>query len=291
MIKIKKDIDFLIIAGPTAVGKTKTSLELARKYNGEVINGDSVQVYRQLDIGSAKIKKEEMGGIVHHLLDIRNPDEEYTVYDFKKDCEKKIKEIRSRDKLPIIVGGTGLYLKAVAYDYEFDQTLYQDKELLNELKNYSNQKLLSICEKNCQDNNIEIHQNNRNRLINYSYKTLKNIELKQKKLRKKNTQILFLNEKRAILYDKIGLRVDSMLQKGLLKEVEHFNKEWPSQRAIGYKEAHEFLSGEITEEEMIQKIKRNTRHFAKRQITWFLNQMDVDQYIRKGDVWEKLITH
>ncbi len=270
-MKIKQDIDFLVIIGPTGVGKTKLSIELAKQYNGEIINGDSVQVYKKLNIGSAKITKEEMGNIPHHLLSIKEPYEQYTVSDFKKDCNNKIQEIKNKNKLPIVVGGTGLYINAIIYNYSLlDQK--EDLDLKDKLQNYSNEKLYSIVKQACDDQGIEIHINNKKRLLSYAYKVLKNIPLKEN-LKMKNCQIISLSMDREKLYNNINNRVDQMINDGLVKEVKQFDSSWPSQTAIGYKEVHLYLQNKLTYEEMIDKIKQNTRNFAKRQITWANNQI------------------
>lgn len=272
-MEIKKGIDFLVIVGPTASGKTKLSIDIAKKYSGEIINGDSVQVYKGMDIGSAKIKEEEMEGIKHHLLSYKEADQEYSVYEFQKDCNNIIEEIKSRNKLPIIVGGTGLYINSVVYDYE-NLKEKEDKSLKNKLEKLSNEELYEIVEKKANLEDVEIHVNNRVRLINYAYKVKKNLPFKEEKT-KKNCQVICTEFKREELYERINKRVDIMLEEGLLDEVQKFDKNWPSQRAIGYKEVHKYFSGEIDYEKMIYSIKKNTRNFAKRQITWINNQLNI----------------
>ncbi len=272
-MNIKKDIDFLVIVGPTASGKTDLSIKLAKELNGEIINGDSVQVYKSMDIGSAKIKEKEKEGVIHHLLSYKNPDEEYSVYEFQRDCNEKIEEIKKKGKLPIIVGGTGLYINSIVYEYN-NLKEEEDKDLKAELKLKSNEDLFDIVKEEAKLNDIEIHVNNRVRLINYAYKIIKKIPLKEEMLQK-NCQIVSLDIRRDVLYDRINNRVDKMIEDGLVEEVKSFNSLWPSQKAIGYKEVHEYLEGIVTYEKMIYNIKKNTRNFAKRQLTWVRNKLDV----------------
>ncbi len=272
-MEIKKDIDFLVIVGPTASGKTDLSIKLAKKLNGEIINGDSVQVYKNMDIGSAKIKEEEKCQIKHHLLSYKNPDEDYSVYEFQKDCNKKIQEIKSKGKLPIVVGGTGLYINSIVYEYNNLKEI-EDKNLKEKLNLKSNEELFKIVKEEALKNDLEIHLNNRVRLINYAYKVLKEIPLKEEMIQK-NCQIISIDIDRDILYDRINKRVDKMILDGLIDEVKLFDDSWSSQKAIGYKEVHEYLNGMVSYEKMIYNIKKNTRNFAKRQLTWVRNKLDV----------------
>ncbi len=272
-MEIKKDIDFLVIVGPTASGKTDLSIKLAKKLNGEIINGDSVQVYKNMDIGSAKIKEEEKCQIKHHLLSYKNPDEDYSVYEFQKDCNKKIQEIKSKGKLPIVVGGTGLYINSIVYEYNNLKEI-EDKNLKEKLNLKSNEELFEIVKEEALKNDLEIHLNNRVRLINYAYKVLKEIPLKEEMIQK-NCQIISIDIDRDILYDRINKRVDKMILDGLIEEVKLFDDSWSSQKAIGYKEVHEYLNGMVSYEKMIYNIKKNTRNFAKRQLTWVRNKLDV----------------
>ncbi len=272
-MEIKKDIDFLVIVGPTASGKTDLSIKLAKKLNGEIINGDSIQVYKNMDIGSAKIKEEEKDQIEHHLLSYKNPNEDYSVYEFQKDCNKKIQEIKSKGKLPIVVGGTGLYINSIVYEYNNLKEI-EDKDLKEKLNLKSNEELFDIVKEEAQKNNLEIHKNNRVRLINYAYKVIKKLPLKEEMIQK-NCQIISIDINRDILYDRINKRVDQMILDGLIDEVKLFDSSWPSQKAIGYKEVHEYLEGIVSYEKMIYNIKKNTRNFAKRQLTWVRNKLDV----------------
>ncbi len=272
-MKIKKDIDFLVIVGPTASGKTDLSIKIAKELNGEIINGDSVQVYKKMDIGSAKITEEEKKGVKHHLLSYKNPEEEYSVYEFQKDCNQKIKEIRNRGKLPIVVGGTGLYINSIVYEYNNLKEV-EDKELKSKLNKKTNEELFELVKEEALKNDLEIHKNNRVRLINYAYKIIKKIPFKEEMVQK-NCQIISLDIDREVLYNRINHRVEKMIENGLIEEVKLFDSSWPSQKAIGYKEVHEYLNEKVSYDDMVYNIKKNTRNFAKRQLTWVRNKLDV----------------
>lgn len=265
----------LVITGPTAVGKTKLSIELAKKYNGEIINADAVQVYKGLDIGSAKVTEEEKEGIPHYLLSIKEVDEDYTIYHYQKDCREKIKEIQDRGKIPIIVGGTGLYIKAALYDYKLTEE--KEKDTYDNLTNEELYKKLTELDKD-----IIIDKNNRRRLIRaINYYKENNKSINKNKTDKLLYDALFigLTTDRQILYNKINKRVDKMIENGLIDEVKSFYdkgvKTKPLLNAIGYKEVYSYLDGNISKEEMIEKIKQNSRHYAKRQYTFFNNQLNV----------------
>lgn len=265
----------IVIAGPTAVGKTKLSIELAKKYNGEIINADAVQVYKGLDIGSAKVTDVEKENIMHHLFDIKEVDEEYTIYHYQQDCRKKINEIKEKGKTPILVGGTGLYIKSALYDYQLS------KETTNETyDNLSNNELYKELLK--LDENIKIDKNNRRRLIralNYYKENNKSINNNKTNKLLYDTIFIGLTVDRNILYEKINNRVDQMLEEGLLNEVKSFYdkkiRTKPLLNAIGYKEIYKYFDGEYTLEEAIEKIKQNSRHYAKRQYTFFNHQLPV----------------
>lgn len=265
----------LVITGPTAVGKTKLSIELAKKYNGEIINADAVQVYKGLDIGSAKVTEEEKEGIPHHLLSIKEVDEDYTIYHYQKDCREKIKEIQDRGKIPIIVGGTGLYIKAALYDYKLTEE--KEKDTYDNLTNEELYKKLTELDKD-----IIIDKNNRRRLIRaINYYKENNKSINKNKTDKLLYDALFigLTTDRQILYNKINKRVDKMIENGLIDEVKSFYdkgvKTKPLLNAIGYKEVYSYLDGNISKEEMIEKIKQNSRHYAKRQYTFFNHQLKI----------------
>lgn len=270
----------IVILGPTAVGKTKLSIKLAEIYNGEVINADSTQIYKDLNIATAKVTEEEKEGVIHHLINIKSIDEEYSVYDYQKDCRLKISEIQSRGKTPIIVGGTGLYIKAALYDYEF----FEESKTINDYDNYSNnelyEKLLSI------DPTTTIHKNNRKRII----RALNYYNSNNKKItdNKEGSKLLYdaifigLTTSRDILYDRINKRVDIMVNDGLIEEAEKLYKKGIRSKAvmtpIGYKELFQYFDGNKTIEEAINLIKQRSRRYAKRQYTWNNNQMNVNWF-------------
>ena len=262
----------IVITGPTAVGKTKLSIELAKKYNAEIINYDSVQVYKDMDIASAKVTKEEMDGVKHHLIDFKNYNEDYTVFDYQNDGRKKIEELQNDNKNIVLVGGTGLYIKALLYDYKFNK-----EEENNEYENYSIEelynKIMSI------DSSIIVDKNNKRRLI----RTLINLENNSISnngdvLLYKDVYFIGLETSRDILYDRINRRVDIMLENGLIDEAKYFyNKERTKavMTPIGYKELFDYFDNKCTLDEAVDKIKQNSRHYAKRQFTWFKNKMDI----------------
>lgn len=265
----------IVITGPTAVGKTKLSIELAKRYNGEIINADAVQVYKGLNIGSAKVTEEEKEDIPHHLFDIKEVDEEYTIYHYQKDCRKLIKEVQGRGKTPILVGGTGLYIKAALYDYkltEEKETNTYDNLTDEELYN----KLLEV------DKDIVIDKNNRRRLIraiNYYKENNKSINTNTTNKLLYDAIFIGLTTDRRILYDKINNRVDIMIKDGLLNEVKAFYdknvRTKPLLNAIGYREIYSYFDGNISLEEAINKIKQNSRHYVKRQYTFFNHQLPI----------------
>ena len=279
-------MDVLCIVGPTAVGKTKMSIELAKQLNGEIISGDSMQIYRGMDIGTAKATMDERQGIPHHLIDEKNPDEPYSVAAFQQTVRAKIEEIKSRGKLPIIVGGTGLYIKSVLYDYEFageSESKEVDEAKYGHLSNEElHAKLATIDEAGAKD----IHPNNRKRVIRaleiYETSGVKKSEMIEKQEHKMiyDACLIGLTDDRNVLYDRINKRVDTMYETGLVEEVkalfdEGIPAESQSIRAIGYKELYDYFKGFISLEESKELIKRNSRRYAKRQYTWFNNQMDV----------------
>lgn len=265
--------DIIVIVGPTGVGKTKLSIELAKRINAEIINGDSVSIYKKLNIGSAKPSKEEMNGIVHHLIDIRDVNDDYTVYDYQKDCRDCIKDIESRNKRVIIVGGTGLYIKAALYDYRFsaenNYSSFDDltnEEILEKIRKY--------------DGNIDVHVNNRQRLVRLLNKFINHSEFSNDKDKLLyNIKVIGLTTDREVIYDRINDRVDKMLETGLLSEVESLKDEYETSRilnsGIGYKEFKGYLFGDKKLDEVIHEIKKDSRHFAKRQYTFFNNQFNV----------------
>lgn len=258
----------IVIVGPTGVGKTKLSIELAKKYNAEIINADSMQVYKNLNIGTAKVTKEEQENIPHHLFDICAVEDMYTVYDYQKDLRNTITELENKNI--IIVGGTGLYIKAGLYDYQFKQEQEQ-----NEYPDLTNTEILEKIKK--YDINCDIHINNRKRLIRLLNKYEQNLITE-----KTGNNPLYpfymigLTTDRETLYDKINKRVDKMINDGLLEEVKYFYDKNINSKAIqtgiGYKELYEYFDKKCTLEEAIDKIKTNSRRYAKRQYTFFNNQ-------------------
>ena len=270
----------IVIVGPTGVGKTKMSVELAKIYNGEVINADSMQIYKYLNIGTAKIKEEEKEDIVHHLFDIKELDEDYSIYHYQKDCRNKINELLNKGKNPILVGGTGLYIKSALYDY----TLSEEKvsETYDDLSDSELYDLLISLDKD-----IVIDKNNRRRLIraiNYYKEFGKSINENNNKDKLLYDNVIFigLTTARENLYNKINLRVDKMIDEGLLDEVRNlYNKKIytkPIINGIGYKEVYEYFDNKISYKEMIDKIKQNSRRYAKRQYTFFKNQMNINWF-------------
>ena len=267
----------IVITGPTGVGKTKLSVELAKKYNAEIINADSVQVYKGLNIGSAKITEEEKENIPHHLFDIREVDEEYSIYNYQTDCRKLIDEITSRNKNVILVGGTGLYIKSALYDYTLDENKHNEKyedKTTEELY----QELIKL------DNDIDIDRYNRRRVVralNYYKETGKSIKENNNgnKLLYDAIFIGLTMKDRNKLYERINNRVDKMIEMGLVDEVKSFYdkgiKTKPLLSAIGYKELYQYFDGIITYEEAIDLIKRNSRRYAKRQYTFFNHQFNM----------------
>lgn len=257
----------LAIVGPTGVGKTKLSIELAKKYNAIIINCDAMQVYEYLNIGTAKIKESEKEGIKHYLFDIVSPDTFYTVCDYQKESRKIIEE--NSDKNIIFVGGTGLYLKASLYDYKFSSDNNS-----NDYDNYSNEQLLSMCKEI--DANCSIHVNNRVRLVRFLNRGTQPIT-NSKELYK--SLIIGLTTDRDTLYKKIDARVDSMMDEGLEKEAKSLYCKWGETKAlktaIGYKELIVYFKGDVSLEEAINNIKKNSRHYAKRQYTFFNHQLPV----------------
>lgn len=260
-----------VIVGPTGVGKTKLSIELAKKLNAEIVNADSMQVYRGLDIGTAKVKEDEKEGIPHHLFDIVDVDTLYTVYDYQRDARKKIQEITSRGKNVIMVGGTGLYIRACLYDYRFQEEGEQEtfdglsnEELLSRLSAYTDQ--------------ILVHPNNRKRLV----RLLNRYQNGETEIEKKSEAIydfymIGLTTNRETLYEKINHRVDLMVEEGLFQEVETLYQKKVYSKAIetgiGYKELYRYFDGKLTKEEAIEEVKKNSRHYAKRQYTFFNHQL------------------
>ena len=265
----------IVILGPTGVGKTKLSVELAKRLNGEIINADSMQFYKGLDIGTAKIKEEEKEGIPHYLFNIKEVNEDYSIYNYQIDGRKIIDDIIKRGKTPIIVGGTGLYIKALLYDYNLSYEKENDTYDGLSTENIYN-KLLEL------DKNVVVDKNNRRRVIRaINYYKENNRSISDNKTDKLLYDVVFigLTTDRETLYEIINNRVDKMIDEGLLDEVKKYYDEGiytkPLINGIGYKELYKYFEKEISLEEAIEKIKQNSRRYAKRQYTFFNNQLPV----------------
>lgn len=273
----------IVICGPTASGKTALSIELAKKINGEIVSADSMQIYKDMDIGTAKTTPEEMQGIKHYLQDFVEPDKRYSVADYKVDAEKAIEEILSKGKTPIVVGGTGLYVDSLIYGIEYQEIKF-DEKYRKELEDIALKKGLETLYKKAQEIDPEamkkISCNDKKRIIRVleiykatgKTKTEQEIESRKKEV-KYDYKVFAIDWEREKLYERINQRVDIMIENGLIEEVENLlkkYKEFPTaMQGLGYKEVVEYLNGYLTKEEMIDKIKQETRRYAKRQITWF----------------------
>lgn len=270
----------IAIVGPTGIGKTKLSINLAKHYQTQLISGDSVQVYKQLNIGSGKVTKEEMDGVKHHLIDILDVGEEFSVALYQKLVRNKISDFEVENILPIIVGGTGLYIKSVLYDYNFTDSL-RDKSLEDKYVNISNEELHKILLCKDVEQALRIHPNNRKRVIQALSRSDKNkmSDNHNKDVKVYDFLIIGLTMERSQLYDFINTRVDKMIEEGLVEEVKGLYDsgiKGYSVSAIGYKELYSYFDGVYTLEEAILKIKQHSRNLAKRQLTFFNNQFDVE---------------
>jgi len=291
------DKKVLVIVGPTAVGKTSLGVYLAKKYNGEIISGDSMQIYKHLDVGTAKVTAEEAKGIPHYLIDEKNMNESYSVSEFQEKGRVLIRDISSRGKLPIIVGGTGLYIESLLFDVSHGGDAEPDYDLREQLEKTAQEKgnkalwnqLMSVDEKAAEN----IHYNNVRRIVRaleVYYVTGQKYSVFQNERNNKtkvyDAKIIGLNTDRTLLYKRINERVDQMVENGLLKEAkmlyENVSEDAQSTKAIGYKEFFNYFGGEKTYEEALSSVKQNSRRFAKRQLTWFRNRIDVD-------IWANLI--
>ena len=287
----------IVLTGPTAVGKTALSIRLAKAVNGEIISADSMQVYRCMDIGSAKITSEEMENIPHHLIDILDPDEEFNVVTFQKLAKQAACDIWSRGKIPIIAGGTGFYIQALLYDIDFKENEGDDSEKnpirreLEDLAARSGPEAPALLHRRLQAVDpkaaAQIHPNNIKRVIRaieYYYQTGAKISQHNESMHRKESPYRFLyyvlDTDRTRLYERIDRRVDQMMEQGLVTEVRHLKeigccRGQTSMQGLGYKEILDYLDGNITLEEAVYILKRDTRHFAKRQLTWFRRERDV----------------
>ena len=305
-----KDNLFVLI-GPTAIGKTALSIELAKKLNGEIISADSMQIYKHMDIGSAKITKAEMKEITHHLIDIVTPDQEFTVANFRDNAKTLIKDINSREKLPIIAGGTGLYVNSLVYDLKFTEVSPDEniRERLESLANkYGNEYLHQELEKIDAPSAEKISINDRKRII----RAIEIYEVTNKPMSQHNNNfrkpiedfnlvMVGLNMDRADLYNRINQRVDVMISEGLIAEVEKlismgYNKDLVSMQGIGYKEIIMYLEGNISLSKAIELIKQGTRNYAKRQLTWFkkdnrIKWFNIDNYLELNNLCQDIINY
>ena len=284
----------IILTGPTAVGKTKISIELAKRLGGEIISADSMQVYRDMNIGTDKIKPEMMQGVVHHMIDILDPSEDFNVFEFKKRAREYIDDIHSRGRIPILVGGTGFYIQSVLYDIDFEES--QDNEESDSYK----KKLYEISKEEGGIKRLhdmlsevdpeyasELHMNNVKRVIRalcFNHDTGEKLSEHNKEQRENESPYDFfyfvLTDDREILYERIEKRIDQMIEEGLVDEVRALNdrgikRDATSMQALGYREMLSYIDGEITLPEAIDLLKKNTRHFAKRQLTWFRREKTV----------------
>ena len=299
----------IILTGPTSVGKTALSIALAKAVNGEIISADSMQVYKHMDIGTAKIKPKEMNGIPHHLIDEFEPDEEFNVVRFQQLTKAYMEEIYAKNKIPILVGGTGFYIQAVLNDIDFteNETDYTYRSYLEQLvqekgEQYLHDMLLKVDPESAES----IHPNNSKKVIRaleYVKLTGDKISEHNEEQRKKESPYSFcyfvLNKDRAKLYETINYRVDLMIQEGLVEEVKDlaargYTRDLVSMQGLGYKEILAFLDNECTLEEAVEILKRDTRHFAKRQLTWFKREKDVtwidkDQFLSDDELLKEML--
>ena len=273
----------IVICGPTASGKTSLSIELAKKINGEIVSCDSMQIYEDMDIGTAKPTLEEMQGIKHYLIGYVSPEQRYSVADYKKDAKKAIKEIIKKGKMPIVVGGTGLYLDSLIYEIEY-QDIEFDEDYRNQLEKEVEEKGLEVLYERAKEIGAEavkkISSTDKKRILRIleiyhatgKTKTEQEIESRKKEV-EYDYKVFALDWERQKLYERINKRVDIMLEQGLIGEVKQILKKYDTfptaMQGLGYKEVVEYLKGNLTKEEMIEKIKMETRRYAKRQLTWF----------------------
>ncbi|MCF0131837.1 MAG: tRNA (adenosine(37)-N6)-dimethylallyltransferase MiaA [Pseudobutyrivibrio sp.] len=280
----------IVLTGPTAVGKTSLSIELAKRINGEIISADCMQVYKYMDIGTAKITPQEMDGINHYLIDAIYPNEEFHVVKFKEMATRAIDEIYGRGHIPIICGGTGFYIQALLYDIEFTDNASNDRlrqELSDYADKYGNEALLGKLKEVDKVSASEIPANNRKRIIRaIEYYTLTGQTISEHNRIQRHREAVYnyayfvINDNRDILYNRINSRVDLMIKAGLEAEVKNlikmgYSKDLQSMSGIGYKEMIEYIEGNISKDDAIDSIKQNSRHYAKRQLTWFRREKDI----------------
>lgn len=285
---VMKKQPVIVLVGPTAVGKTKLSIDIAKAFNGEIISGDSMQIYKGMNIGTAKITPEEMNGVPHHLIDIKQPDESFSTAEFQQLVRLKIKEIAARGKTPMIVGGTGLYIQSVLYDYTFTDEK-SDPAFREEMTLFKQQhgpiKLYEKLKEADPDAAKAIHPNNVRRviraleIIHTTGQKISDMQNGHQEVPLYDTAFIGLKMDRELLYERIHQRIDMMLDEGLIEEVSALYqsglKDCQSVQAIGYKELYAYFQGDCSLDEAIQQLKQNSRRYAKRQFTWFRNKMDV----------------
>jgi tRNA dimethylallyltransferase len=300
----------LIVAGPTATGKSDSAVELALRMNGEVISADSMQVYRGMDIGSAKVTVEEMRGVPHHLIDCADPSENWNVVRFQKEARRAVQDIASRGRLPILCGGTGFYIQALLYDIDFTQ-MDENTPLRDRLSALAAEKgpeaVHALLAKKDPASAAAIHPNNLKRVIRAiefmeeSGGSIAAHNLQQRERESAYRSVFFvLTMDRARLYERIDRRVDIMMERGLVEEVARLRameiqRDSTSMQGIGYKQVYGYLDGEYDLEEAVRLIKRDTRHFAKRQLTWFKREKDViwtdlDRFENRQQMWDHMQT-
>ncbi|WP_417900493.1 tRNA (adenosine(37)-N6)-dimethylallyltransferase MiaA [Bacillus haimaensis] len=278
----------IVIIGPTAVGKTRLSVELAQRVNGEIISGDSMQIYKEMDIGTAKVSKEEMQGVPHYLIDVKEPTESYSVAEFQREVRELIDVISKKGCVPIIAGGTGLYIQSVLYDYQFSDTGKDEEIRLRLEKQVEEEGMERVFEELRRIDPVSaenIHPNNVRRVIralevfHATGKTMAEYQESQEQELLYDVAFVGLTMDREVLYDRINLRVDLMVEQGLFEEVESLYKkgirDCQSIQAIGYKELYGYFDEKLSKEQAIETLKQNSRRYAKRQLTWFRNKMDV----------------
>ncbi len=268
----------IVICGPTASGKTKLGIEVANKVDGEIVSADSMQIYKYMDIGTAKPTEEERKQAVHHLVDFVEPNKRYSVSDYKKDATNTIKDILKRKKVPIVVGGTGLYINSLIYNIEYNE-IETDLSYREELNKLDNETLYKMAIEIDEEATKKVSQNDKKRLARIleiyksTGKTKTELEKDSRKELEFDYKIFVLSMDREILYERINKRVDLMIDQGLIEEVksllEKYDEFPTAMQGLGYKEVKEYLDGRLTTEEMIEKIKQETRRYAKRQLTWF----------------------
>ncbi len=271
----------IVIVGPTAVGKTKISIELAKKINGEIINGDAMQVYQGLDVITAKIKPFEMEGIPHHLFSFLPIKENYSVADYQKNLRNKIKEVQNRKKVPIIVGGTGLYIKAALYDYQFNEQEDTHQEIQEKYKNYTNQELYDYLKNIDVESALILHPNNRRRVLRAIEIYEQNGQTKSEMLKQQEHKLLYpccfigLTMDTELLNQRINQRVEEMFLDNVVEEIQNNPTTSTASKAIGYQQIKDYIQHKISLDECKEQIKLRTRQYRKRQMTWLKHQFNV----------------